>query len=460
MINRLKLIILILVFAPMALFSGCLPGKKIETIVHEPEVLRPPVMPAEIINDLDKRISVLEDILKNADTEEKRKVCQGLLNDFRKIRASIQPDMTDKDYQKVIRILIQGMGRFDEAYFLKRGPSKEQLFSQAILDFNTRRRKIQDSYMSGDYKRVIAQCVELEAAFGPDSLTPDVGLLFAVSLAKNNMAEEALNIGMRIAQEMEGRPDLINLRADMIEWQLDMGNREKAMEIYEKLVDNLDEREAILKKARLAVNKKEGGIALPEIMQGTAGEASEGTGQDKKARTEEILKEVDGLVEKGKFTEARLLLIRWRLRVEEGPELETIDQALKSVELAEERHNEKLSHEKEGMEAANRLIEEENYEEAIKKLDSVEGQDKNPEAKRIRDLAIENIINRDRYRAAQIFLMAKRSDDPKKKEELLLSSHKILEQLIDKYPDSSLIDKLKDNLKKVEEELEKLKTQS
>ena len=47
-------------------------------------------------------------------------------------------------------------------------------------------------------------------------------------------------------EELEGRPDLIHLRADMVEWQLDMGNREKATEIYEKLVDNLDERAAEL----------------------------------------------------------------------------------------------------------------------------------------------------------------------------------------------------------------------
>ena len=142
-------------------------------------------------------------------------------------------------------------------------------------------------------------------------------------------------------------------------------------------------------------------------------------------------------------------------------EIETIDQALKTVDLAEERYqkdrNSKLSHEEETLEATRKLIEEENFEQAIAKLEELrDNQDINVETRELKDLTIEKFINRERNKAAKIFLMAKRTTDPAKKAELLLSSYKILKALIKKYPSSNLIQKLNDHSKKVREELVKL----
>ena len=79
--------------------------------------------------------------------------------------------------------------------------------------------------------------------------------------------------------------------------------------------------------------------------------------------------------------------------------------------------------------------------------------------KKIKDLAIDRLINRERNRAAKIFLMAKKAEDPEKRKELLLSSYDILIILIERYPSSSLINKLNDHLQKVRDELDRLNTE-
>jgi len=63
------------------------------------------------------------------------------------------------------------------------------------------------------------------------------------------------------------------------------------------------------------------------------------------------------------------------------------------------------------------------------------------------------LISSERDRAAQIFLMARNTNDPQGKKELLISSRNILQSLVERYPTSNLIYKLKSNLKTVEAEL-------
>ena len=75
----------------------------------------------------------------------------------------------------------------------------------------------------------------------------------------------------------------------------------------------------------------------------------------------------------------------------------------------------------------------------------------------LRNLAVEGYIRSERERAAKIFHLAKQSNDIARKEELLLSSFQILNNLIEKYPSASLISRLNDNLESVKAELVKLK---
>jgi len=323
------------------------------------------------------------------------------------------------------------------------------------------RKKILDDYLNGDYQGVINDCLALEASFGPDSLSPEIGVVFAMSLAQKGLVKEALSIGEKIALELEGRPDLIHLRARILQWHLGLGNRDQALPVYEKLIDDLGEREGIFKKAeKEALLKKGKTVAQGDVLSDTP-PIPEIDIQDS-GPMDQVLKEVDRLVQRHEFRKAKFLLIKHKIRIGEGPEIETIDQAIQSVDLSEQRfHEEKKSketQEKENIELAMKLIEEEKFEEAIFKLeDAKDGQEMPPETRELKDLAIEKLINRERNKAAKLFLMARNTNDPVKKKELLISSHTILKALVDRYPASPLIEKINNHTIKIKEELDKLK---
>ncbi|MFC1869134.1 hypothetical protein ACFL0H_13530 [Thermodesulfobacteriota bacterium] len=456
--NKTELNFLIITLLAISTLFSCIPETKREIVISKPKVIIRPVLPVDI---LDKKIYIIEKLLEKKEINgEDREIAVSLLSDYRKIRSVTRDSMSNDDYREIIDILFLNLNRLDQRYLIDKAGLDHQNYSKAINIFSFNRRKILDSYMSGDYLGVINGCIELETEFGPDSLTPEIGLLFAVSLAKKDMMKEAISIGERIVRELEGKPGLIHLKANIIEWQLDMGNRKKALQIFEKMIDNIDEREAIFNKTKQRMNQGE--AKIPRRSEVVSDYYSrEETPSPEPGRIEDLLNQVAKLVKEETFTDAKLLLIKWRLKTEEGDEIETIDQALKSVELAEEKYKEGLSNEKKSIESAMKLIEEENFVDAITRLEVLENDQENgPEAKRLKNLAIEELINHERNRAAKIFLMAKKAGDLEKKEELLLSSYNILENLIEKYPSSTLINKLNSNLLKVRNELEKLKDQS
>ena len=115
-----------------------------------------------------------------------------------------------------------------------------------------------------------------------------------------------------------------------------------------------------------------------------------------------------------------------------------------------------ITEKKEAVQIARKFLDEEKYEQAISSLDTLSEREESHEIKELREQAVESLINRERNRAAKIFLTARRTTDPEKKEEYLRSSYNILKELIEKYPSSPLINKVNSHLEKVEEELEKL----
>jgi outer membrane protein assembly factor BamD (BamD/ComL family) len=72
-------------------------------------------------------------------------------------------------------------------------------------------------------------------------------------------------------------------------------------------------------------------------------------------------------------------------------------------------------------------------------------------------MAVEKIINRERNKAAKLFLTARNTKEAAKKEELLNSSYNILKAVSDKYPASPLIPKVQDHMNQVTKELAKVK---
>ena len=448
---------ILLLFILFPVIFGCLPATKREVVGPKREIVTGPLFSLDII---DKKIAYLNRILETKELKnEDKEIALTLLSAYKTILTASEEPLKTAEYRKIIHLLFTNLTRLDERYFLTER-FDDQSYPKVITLFSQKKKKVLDDYLAEDYQGVINECLEMEAAFGPDSLTPEIGLLFAVSLAKRGLLKEAVNIGERIIRELEGKPDLIHLRSHFIEWQLDLGNRKKALQIYEKLIDNRDEREALFKRARRKVTGEDKKIARSENDPLKSAQNAEAEPQEQDPM-QKLLGEVNRLVEGHAFTKAKLLLIKQRIRSEEGAEIETIDQALKTVDLAEERYlieqNASLSHEGETLKMAKKLIEEENFEQAIAKLEEIkDNQDIDMETQELKELTIEKLINNERNKAAKFFLLAKKSANPVKKKELLLSSYNILKVLIDKYPSSNLINKLKKNLQKVNDELAKL----
>jgi len=155
------------------------------------------------------------------------------------------------------------------------------------------------------------------------------------------------------------------------------------------------------------------------------------------------------------------LLIPIRRRTLTAAEMDIVDQASRKLEQAEENYlEEKISiiSMKRDMEQARRLLEEERFEEVISRLEAIESEHEDShEITELKRFAIEKLINRERNRAATIFLAAKRTEDAEKKLAYLYDALEILKSLILKYPSTSLNNKLISNVKTVEEEIDRLK---
>jgi hypothetical protein len=326
--------------------------------------------------------------------------------------------------------------------------------AKTISLFSEKRARILNAYLSGDFQGVIDLCIELKTIFGPDSLTPDIGLMFALSLARKGMFNEAIDIGEGVARELETKPDIVQLRIGLAEWYLLRGQREKAISVYEKLADTHDEKRMEIQalSRQIAAAERRGSVVGP-IQGGTPSQHVE------EMTVDSLLEKVDKLLEENRFSEAKTLLLIKEQKVQ-PTEAETIDQAYKRLEQAEEKYlEEKISliSMNRDMEQARKLLEEERYEEVISRLETLEPEEDSREIKELRQFAIEKLINRERNRAAKIFLKAKETQDPVRKEEYFLQCLNILNALVDKYPLSHLNQKLTSHIRIVEEELGNLR---
>ncbi|MBN2060861.1 MAG: hypothetical protein JW882_10665 [Deltaproteobacteria bacterium] len=438
----------IYLFPILIALSGCLPVIKKEVIVAKPvELEQPPPVPLLPLETLQIRMDSLKNISQSSDLrDEERMLAHELLSDYEKAHNAAG----SADCQKTIDVLFRSLEKHYQR-LVSEGKKEDDLrYSNVLKEYTTREKDIIDKYLSEDYEGAIAKCRELENAFGSDSLTPEIGLIFSSSLAKSGLTRDAVETGEKVIRGLEGKPDIIHLRANVIEWLLDLGNRQKAVGVYEKLVDSLDERTSIYTKIKQKIEQEED-VSSPFEKD------SQDEGIPEAHAAEDWHVEVNRMVKRGAYDEAKLSLLKRRLRTDDPSELELIEKALKDVEKAEQ-NKDTVSEETAKMELAIRLIEEENYEEAISRLDEFSFDQESPseEIKRLRALAVEKQINSERNRAAKIFLDAKRSDDPMKKRGLLESSRDILKGLIYKYPKSNMIEKLQNNLNMVTKELNDL----
>jgi len=443
----------ILVVAGWLLLAGGSPETRKADVVYGPEQQTAPVLP---VSQLEERIASLRGMLeKGSLTEEDQSMARDLLALYERIRKDSLKQPPGYAFPEMTRALFGQLGRFEEKYYSREKPLDRKA-ADVISRFSATRKKILDSYLYGNYQGVVDECTKLEASLGPESLTPEIGLVFALSLSKMGMLEEAIGVGEKIASQMDGKPDLLYLQAHITEWHVKLGQNEKAIQSYEKLLDNLDGKEALFKSTekKLAARK----APFPPVQ---APEPAIGKVPGELESLDNILRRTDALIQNQQFHEAKMLLVKYRITLPDGPEMETIDQALRKVDMAEQAHLDGTLAQKkrfdEGMTRAKAMIEEERFEEAIQELEKLEKEQlADAESRTLKEIATEKLINQERKQAAKLYLMARNAADPEKKEALLLSSYNKLKVLIDKYPSSSLNNRLNNNLIKVREELQKL----
>ncbi len=436
----------------LAAIYGCMPsqGPGISGFERVPQDAPAPVY----FDDIAQKIRFYNQLLEEKTvSEQDRKTAMTLLDSYEKLQRLNSTQPTGLAYSNLLQELYANLDAIDEAYFNERRDAKIH-YSNMMRLYADKREQIINAHLSGDDQSVMALCIELKTLFGPDALTPDIGLLFAMSLANNGMADEAIAVGEGIARVLETRPNILQLRTRIAEWYLQQGQPEKAVSEYEKLADTLDERVMALRTLnnKIDLAKK----TTPVINSGLKPEML----PSEKLPIDQVLIEVDQLLEQNRFNEARNLLFIKKNQIISSSDAEALEQALNKVVMAEEDYLEaKISRisMQTDMEYARKLLEEEKYEEVIERLEAMDSDEENSrEINSLKQYAVEKLINRERNRAAKLFLSAKRTKDPVQKKEALLQALAMLHKLIEQYPSSPLIEKLISNANIVEEEIEKL----
>lgn len=231
-----RLIVVSLLFLTFAF--GCIPGIKRIPVPPRPEAVSP--LPLSV-SELDNKIAYLEQILrKEWLTDEDTETATDLLSAYKTVRAYLLEDSATDDHGEIIQTLCETLMRLDDGYFLKQ--EKETApYPESITALSVRQDVIRSKYFAGDYQGVIDDIIDLKTSFGPDAISLDIAFLAAASLVEMGKREEATILGGRLIREFEARPDLAFIQGHLIEWQLDLGNRERVLQIYTELTDHMDE---------------------------------------------------------------------------------------------------------------------------------------------------------------------------------------------------------------------------
>lgn len=408
------------------------------------------------ISHVEDRIRFLENILNNKDpTHRERETVLALLDTYGLLKKAATGPVTGKESAILSRYLFQSMLLVENAYFENPGGASDET---TFIDFTERRNEIRDLYLDENYPGVIQRCLALQTSF-PAGLTPEIGMMFAISLARDGMLEEAVEIGSEVARRMDETKGALQFRGDIIAWQLALGQRTQAVNTLEKITHAQDERAAMINDI---TNRIERTPVEPDQTFRSMFQPPKGASPEDMTPPMATLKEkVDQLARNHEFEKARRLLLKEKAEREEGPETGLMDRALDNIDEAETAWEEsvrvKAAYQKETFEAAKELFEKEDHEGAIETLATLERtQGLNAEALDLRDRVIEGLINRERNRAAAIFLEAKKTEDPGKRRELLEASYKILKTLVEDYPRSPLNPKIVSHIDIVKREIQKL----
>jgi len=412
---------------------------------------------------LDQKIRVMEGVLASKDASEgDKQTAQAVLNAYQQLKGSTASRLSEKDYQQLILTLLKAMSLMDATYFERR-EVRHTDDAGALARFDEKRRAIINSYLKRNYQGVIQEALEVRKTFGPDALTREIGVLYALSLAEEGDLQQAIEVGEAVAKELDRVPDRVQLRSEIARWQLQLGRQDRAVQTYEKLSRQQEDRAALVQEVGRRIGPPEKEKSIDQAQQGEPAPGAEPGASlpDEGYTMDELIQKVRSLVKEHAYGKARILIVRERIRAGEGPQSELLDRELENIDQQEAafqaRQQEGESAQKATQEIARRMIEEENYQGAIDTLSEAgASQGLDSESLALKNRAEESLINKERNRAAELFLAARKTNDPSKKKELLRSARAILKGLIDTYPSSPLNPKLKSHMAVVQKELDKL----
>ena len=446
-------------FIPIFLLSACAPNAK-KTVEPVGQARIETGLPVEE-GLVDKKIVLLKEMLtKEQLSNTDRDVALQLLDSYRLLKKSLTGHMDDEQLRELVISLSKSLSKVDEPFFFREQsslPCERETATRLLKE----RDRIIELYREKDYGGVIRDCLKLRSEFGSDAVTLELGLVFALSLGEEGKLQEAIQLGEGIARRLEKSPDLALLKTHIAKWQLQLGDRNGALTTYEKLSDELDETAALLEALKKDIHSRvtqEKGQEKPR--NGNLDGSASGRGDNGKT-TEQIIEESRSLIRENRYDEAKQLLLNKRKNIEQGPESEKLESMLTEVEEAQRKFEEEKAireaYVKSTLAAVRELIESDKFEEAIQRLEAIsQVQDGTNEASLLKERAVEGIINRDRNKAAQLFLSARKTGDVSRKEALLKSALQILQDLVEKYPASDLKDKVLSNISRVQDELKKL----
>lgn len=174
-----------------------------------------------------------------------------------------------------------------------------------------------------------------------------------------------------------------------------------------------------------------------------------------------VLARIDRLVEEKKFQEALLLIERVPrdiLPVEKQEMLRRRSEQLLTAESISIETT-RLVQEQELQEEWNQgmlLLEGREYDQAIEVFTSLSASSYADKARERIDEAAKLAAREGRQRAAEIFMRANRTADLESRIKLLFASRTLLQDILIKYPQSGLSDKVNRNLARIEEEINRI----
>jgi len=412
------------------------------------------VAPAEI----DRQILRLNDAMAAGTlSREEAQVAELLLSDYMTLKSLCRGGVTDKKAADMLRRLVAVLGRVTDMYFTAGRDAGSPSSKNAVNQYILMTRTIANDFFAADYQGVISKCRYFEGIFGPGALPVDIRAMKAVSLGKAGRNDEALAVAGEAVREMEEMLDLVRLRAAMAQWRLKAGDRDGARRIYEKMIDDYEAMASACEETKGALTTADKTVEKVSSSIMATGKETSGDGIPESGSMAAALAEVEDMIAAHRYEDAKLLLVREKIRRGGSGEETTIDAAMERVEAAEaafQQRKEESTRDEDVLAAAAQLMEEERYGEAMETLSIIDdGSVVATEAHEIKRTAIEKLIHQERTEAARLFLEAKKTDDPAIRRKLLLTSRDILQTLIDRYPASPMVPTLTRNLATIKEEL-------